>query len=35
MKNAIEATEDQKHNNTMKMYQTVNQFKQDINICLA
>jgi hypothetical protein len=28
MKNVIESTEDQKHNNTRKMYQTVNQFKK-------
>ena len=36
MKNVIESIEeDQKHNNTRKMYQTVNQFKKDININLA
>jgi len=28
MKNVTESTEDQKHNNTRKMYQTVNQFKK-------
>jgi len=28
MKNLIESIEDQKHNNTRKMYQTINQFKK-------
>ena len=28
MKNVIESIEDQKHNNTRKMYQTVKQFKK-------
>jgi len=28
MKNVIESTEDQQHNNARKMYQTVNQFKK-------
>ena len=28
MKNVTESTEDQKHNNTRKMYQTVKQFKK-------
>jgi len=28
MKNVIESIEDQKHNSTRKMYQTVNQFKK-------
>ena len=28
MKNVTESIEDQKHNNTRKMYQTVNQFKK-------
>jgi len=31
MKNVTESTEeDQKHNNTTKMYQTVNQFKKEL-----
>jgi hypothetical protein len=28
IKNLIESVEDQKHNNTRKMYQTINQFKK-------
>jgi len=36
MKNVIESIEeDQKHNNTRKMYQTVNNLRKDINIILA
>jgi hypothetical protein len=34
MKIVIESI-DQKHNNTSKMYQTLNQFRKDININLA
>jgi len=35
MKNVIESVEDQKRNNTRKMYQTVNHFRKDINMNLA
>ena len=29
MKNVTESIEDQKYNNTRKMYQTINQFKRE------